>query len=73
VDKCKSLVSAQRCRLVLVKPRAADLELVGKWLTEGLKAPIESTLPVRDVKAGIERLLDGELLGRIVIDVGAGF
>lgn len=68
-----SLFTATRAKIVVVKSRTDDLALVGRWLTEGLKVPIDSTVPVRDVVAGIKRLAAGEMRGRISVDVIGGF
>jgi len=68
-----SLFTATRAKIVIVKNRADDLALLGRWLTEGLQVPIESTVPVRDVVAGIERMAAGEMRGRISVDVIGGF
>lgn len=68
-----SLFTATRAKMVMVKNRTDDLALLGRWLNEGLKVPIDSTVPVRDVVAGIRRLAAGEMRGRISIDVIGGF
>ena len=73
LDKLKTLVSAQSCKMILLKPLPADLELLGKWLTEGLKVPIDSTIPVREVPAALQRMIGGEMKGRIVVEVATGF
>jgi NADPH:quinone reductase-like Zn-dependent oxidoreductase len=73
LDKVKSLLSSQSCRVVLVKSLPADLELLGRWMSEGLNVPILSTLPVREVTKGIQQMQSGELKGRIVVDVASGF
>jgi NADPH:quinone reductase len=67
------LFTATRAKLVIVKNRADDLALLGRWLTEGLKVPIDSTVPVRDVVAGIKRMAAGGMRGRISVDVIGGF
>jgi NADPH:quinone reductase-like Zn-dependent oxidoreductase len=68
-----SLFTATRAKMVMVKNRADDLALLGRWLNEGLKVPIDSMVPVRDVVAGIKRLAAGEMHGRISVDVIGGF
>ena len=67
------LFTATRAKLVIVKNRADDFALLGRWLTEGLKVPIDSTVPVRDVVVGIRRLAAGGMRGRISVDVIGGF
>ena len=67
------LFTATRAKLVIVKNRADDLALLGRWLTEGLKVPIDSTVRVRDVVVGIKRLAAGGMRGRISVDVIGGF
>lgn len=68
-----SLLTATRAKMVIVKSRADDLALLGRWLTEGLRVPIDSTVAVRDVVAGIRRLAAGGMSGRISVDVIGGF
>jgi NADPH:quinone reductase-like Zn-dependent oxidoreductase len=41
-----SLFTATRAKMVMVKNRADDLALLGRWLNEGLKVPIDSMVPV---------------------------
>ena len=73
IDKVRSLFSSSRAELVMVKSRSADLELLAEWLSTGLEVPLDSTLPVREVAAGLERLESGRQLGRIAIRVAGGF
>jgi NADPH:quinone reductase-like Zn-dependent oxidoreductase len=68
-----SLLTTTRAKIVIVRNRADDLALLGRWLTEGLQVPIDSTVPVRDVVAGIKRMAAGEMRGRISVDVIGGF
>jgi NADPH:quinone reductase len=68
-----SLVTATRVRFVMVKPVADDLVLLGRWLVEGLTVPVESTVPVRGVAAAMQRMMAGEVRGRIAVDVIGGF
>lgn len=73
VDKLMSLFSSTGTGLIMAKSRAADLELLGEWLTSGLEVPIDRTIPVRELAAGLERLERGGVLGRIAVDVAGGF
>ncbi|MEO8471579.1 MAG: NADP-dependent oxidoreductase [Chryseolinea sp.] len=73
VDKLKSLISSTSVGFVAVKSLQADLQLLGKWLESGLTITIDSTIPVRDVVKGIEKLHRGKNLGRIAVDVINGF
>ena len=73
VDKLVSAVSSTRVGFVSVKSRASDLRLVGQWLSSGLSVPIDSTVPVRDVAKGLATLRQGEVVGRIGVDVLYGF
>ncbi|HEX7677078.1 MAG TPA: zinc-binding dehydrogenase, partial [Thermoanaerobaculia bacterium] len=68
-----SLFTSTRAKMVMVKNRADNLALIGRWLTEGLKVPIDSTVPVRDVVSGIKRMAAGGIHGRISVDVVGGF
>jgi NADPH:quinone reductase len=68
-----SLFTSTRAKMVMVKNRADNLALIGRWLTEGLKVPIDSAVPVRDVVSGIKRMAAGGMHGRISVDVIGGF
>ncbi len=73
VDKALSLLSRTRTHMVAVKSTTAALDEIGRWLVDGLAAPIDSVVAVRDVAAGLERLRAGHARGRIVVDVEGGF
>jgi NADPH:quinone reductase len=73
VDKARSVLSSSRVGLVGVKSRPRDLEKLAEWLGSGLTVPIEATVPVRDVGKGLARLLEGQVLGRLSVDVLNGF
>jgi NADPH:quinone reductase-like Zn-dependent oxidoreductase len=68
-DKIASVFSRTRSSFVIVKSRTADLRLLGEWLASGLEVPLDSTIPVRDVAKGLARLENGEVVGRIAVDV----
>jgi NADPH:quinone reductase-like Zn-dependent oxidoreductase len=72
-DKLASVLSSSRVGFVGVKSRPADLQKVGEWLASGLEIPIDSTVPVRDVAAGLAKLRGGSALGRLAVDVANGF
>ena len=73
VDKASSLLTRTRAHMVAVKSTTAALDEIGRWLVDGLAAPIDSVVAVRDVAAGLERLRAGLARGRIVVDVEGGF
>lgn len=70
--KLWSLAERRRCEILIVSSRSADLELVGSWLAGGMRVPIDARFPVRDLRAALDRLARGELLGRIAIAVDGG-
>jgi NADPH:quinone reductase-like Zn-dependent oxidoreductase len=70
-DKLASLFSSTHVEFIAVKPRAADLALLARWLGEGLAVPIASTIDVKDVAAGLARLRDRG--GRVAVRVDGGF
>ena len=72
-DKLASIVTPTRAHFVIVKPRADDFNLLGIWLSQGLKVPIFQTVKVKDVAAGLKRLQAGGVHGRIVVDVAGGW
>jgi NADPH:quinone reductase-like Zn-dependent oxidoreductase len=71
VDKVHSLFSGTRVSFVNVKSRPADLDLLGSWLEEGLEVPLASTIPVREVAAGLTHLMKSG--GRVCVRVADGF
>ncbi len=73
LDKVASLFSSTGIRLVMVKSRPADLDLLGQWLTSGLEVPLDTTVPVRNVADALARLERGGVVGRIAVDVAGGF
>jgi len=72
-DKLCSIVTHSRAHFVIVKPRPQDLDLLGSWLSQGLKVPIFQTVKVKDVAAGLKRLQAGAVHGRIAVDVAGGW
>ncbi|MFW6067547.1 MAG: NAD(P)-dependent alcohol dehydrogenase [Myxococcota bacterium] len=68
-DKLRTLASSKRCGLVVVRPVRADLDRLASWIQQGLQVPIDSTHPVCHVARALERLGQGGVRGRIVIDV----
>jgi NADPH:quinone reductase len=72
-DKLVSIISSTRAHFVIVKPRTQDLDLLGSWLGLGLKVPIFQTVKVKDVAAGLKRLQEGKVQGRIAVDVAGGW
>jgi NADPH:quinone reductase len=73
VDLIASLFSMTRTRFLMVKSKAADLQLLGEWLADGLEVHLDSTIPVWDVANGLARLKKGEVLGRVAVDVSNQF
>jgi NADPH:quinone reductase-like Zn-dependent oxidoreductase len=55
----------------LMKSRPADLRLLASWPEGGLEVPLASTIPVREVAAGLRRLEKAG--GRIAVRVAGGF
>jgi len=73
MGKLLTAFSSKSCALVMVQPKAADLAFLAGELGKGLQVPIDSTFPVRDVVAAIQRQTKGEMRGRIVVQVEGGF
>lgn len=73
VDKALSLLTPTRAHMVAVKSTTAALDEIGRWLVDGLAAPIDSVVAVRDVAGGLERLRAGQARGRIIVDVEGAF
>ena len=71
VDKTHSLFTGTRVHFVNVKSRSADLRLLGSWLEDGLAVPLATTIPVREIAAGLARIQ--KTGGRIAVRVADGF
>jgi NADPH:quinone reductase-like Zn-dependent oxidoreductase len=69
----RTLFTSKRCRFVQVASKRADLELVGRWLSDGLEVPIDSRHKVADLGAALRRQSDRGRVGRVVVDVADGW
>ena len=67
--KLRSWLSGKGCHLVIVRSRRADLELLGRWIVDGLPVPIEETYPLERVAEALKRLDRGGMRGRLAIRV----
>jgi NADPH:quinone reductase-like Zn-dependent oxidoreductase len=67
--KLDTLFSSRRAKLVVVKPRRADLEELAAWFSDGLRVPIAQRFSVRDAATALARLDTGGVLGKIAVDV----
>ena len=67
----RSLFTSKRCRFVQVESRQSDLELLGRWVDEGLSVPvqIDSRYPVSQLGAALHRRLDRARSGQVVVEV----
>ncbi len=65
--KLRSWLSGKGCHLVIVKSRRADLELLGRWIVDGLRVPIGETYPLERVGEALKRLQHGGMRGRLAI------
>ncbi len=68
-----ALFTSKRCRFVQVASKQADLELVGRWLSDGLDVPIDSRHKVADLGDALTRQTDRGRVGRVVVDVAGGW
>lgn len=73
LGKALSWTTGTRCEFVSTVPRRKDLELLARWVSEGMRPAIDSTFPVRDLRAALERMKGGGMRGRVVIEVQGGF
>ncbi len=65
--------SSKHSKFIIVKSLTADLELVGSWIADGMRVPIDATFPIRDVAKAIARANAGEVRGRLVVEVDNGW
>ncbi|MDB4955755.1 MAG: qor 4 [Myxococcales bacterium] len=71
--KILAAASKRRCHMIIVASRRADLELLATWMAGGMRVPIDSRFPVRELGKALERQGRGEVRGRVAIDVENGF
>ena len=69
----RALFTSKRCCFVQVASRRADLELVGRWLSDGLEVLIDSRHKIADLGAALKRQTDRGRVGRVVVDVAEGW
>jgi len=67
--KLRSWLSGKGCHLVTVKSRRADLELLSRWIADGLPVPIQQTYPLERVGEALKKLERGGMRGRLAISV----
>jgi NADPH:quinone reductase-like Zn-dependent oxidoreductase len=69
----RALFSSKSCGFVIVKPVAADLDLLGTWFDEGKVKPVlEASLPLAELPKALERQRAGDIRGKLAITVDAG-
>lgn len=73
IGKLMALFSSRRAALLVVRSVRADLERLAGWLAEGMAVPIDSRFPVREGGRAIDRLAQGGMRGRVVVDVAGGW
>jgi NADPH:quinone reductase-like Zn-dependent oxidoreductase len=65
-----SLVSSKRCGLLMVKPRSADLDQLGRWLAGGqVRASIEETFELSQVIEALSLQRSGSIRGKLAIRI----
>jgi NADPH:quinone reductase-like Zn-dependent oxidoreductase len=69
----RSMFSSKRCHFVQVASKRADLELVARWLSDGLEVPIDSRFPVAELGHALSRQKDRDRAGRVVVQVADGW
>ena len=69
----RALFTSKHCRFVQVASKRADLELVGRWLSEGLEVPIDSHHTIANLAAALAHQTDRSRVGRVVVEVAEGW
>jgi NADPH:quinone reductase-like Zn-dependent oxidoreductase len=69
----RALFTSKRCYFVQVAPKRADLELVGRWLADGLQVPIDSRHKISDLGSALARQTEPARAGRVCVDVAEGW
>lgn len=67
----RTLLSSKRAKLIVVRSRRADLELVASYVDQGLLKPIlDSVFPLSDVVLAHQRLATRRARGKVVLVCG---
>jgi NADPH:quinone reductase-like Zn-dependent oxidoreductase len=67
----RALFSAKRCKFVVVKPLAGDLDQLRTWLDEGKLRPIlDSSYPFAELPAALARMRSGDVRGKLAVTIG---
>lgn len=69
----RTLFTSRGCRFIQTTSKRADLELVGGWLSNGLKVLIDSRHKIANLDTALNRQVDPDRTGRVVIDVAGGW
>ena len=66
----RSWFSSKTCGFIVVKPVSADFAQISKWFDDGkLKPQLDSTYPLAELPAALERYRSGVACGKIAITI----
>jgi NADPH:quinone reductase-like Zn-dependent oxidoreductase len=61
----------RRARMVMVKPRRGDLEMLGRFLEEGLPVPIDREVRLSDAAAALAHFARVGARGKVVVEIAS--
>lgn len=73
LGKILAPLAGKRCEFGGVKAVSSDLERLAGWLDSGLPAPVDAQFPVKKLGVALAHLGQGEVRGRIAVQVQGGF
>ena len=66
----RAALSSRRCKMVVAKPIARDLDQLATWLDEGKLVPaVDHVYPFAELHAAFERLKSGDARGKIAVTI----
>jgi len=73
VGMVRALFSSKHCHFIQVTPQRADLELINRWLSEGLEVPIDSHHKIANLTDALKRQTEQGRVGRVIVEVAGGW
>ena len=67
------LFTGKKSEFVECHSKAADLELIAKWLEDGMPVAVDSTFPVKDFTQAMARQRNRRKKGRVIVKVANGW
>lgn len=68
-----AMFTKKSVKMISVKSKKADLELLGSWLEDGFEVDVDCVVPIKDVERAAARNRASSKKGRVVVQVEGGW